>query len=392
MALDFLNSLKIEEQPLMSLSEIESNNNIKDSDDDNSNDTSTITNEDNSGLTPITDLNNDSDNSSNSNSSSTNSLSKTDKKYAAIIKALHEKTGAFENFNEEEFEDTPESFLEIIDQYTYKNAEAIANNYITSNLTPLQQKFVDLVENGLSQESATEIVQGYKLSENITEDALIEDSSKAKKLYAEYLKYTTAFSEERINKEISKKEDAGTLIDDSLEILEEFKDILFEQEKAAKAEVAKQEYQNREFTKRQTEELQNYLTSTEEIGGIKLSKKLKDNWIKEYSIVETSKGSKVNPILATREVDPNKFDALLRLYHTMGLFKYDSKKKDFSPDFSFIKNIGQNEALNKLQKAVESDTIKRKTGGYSSVDSMDMDVEKEEHKKRWAELAKKLPI
>jgi hypothetical protein len=328
---------------------------------------------------------------SNTSSSKPNSSSQSSsKKYAAIIKALHEKTGAFEGFNEEEFEDSPESFLDYLDEYATKNAEAMASDYIERNLTPLQQKFVDMVENGVSEDSAAQIVKGYKLAQGINEDVLIENPDKAKQLYAEYLRYTTSFSEEKIQKEVQKKEDLGTLTDDALESLPEFKELLANAEREAQAELAQNEYKRREFQKRQADDLKNYLEGTDEIAGIKLNKKMKDNWMREYSIVETQDGKKVNPILATRDVDPNKFDALLRLYHTMGLFKYDARKRDFVPDFTAIKSLGKTEAINELHRAVESDNVRRRTSGYSSDSGVEMDVEKEDHKKRWAELAKKL--
>ena len=404
MALDFLNSLKVEEQPLMSLSDMQDSDSPAADTSDSSGEDSTPSTpppSDESGLVPITDIDDSkddggepakakSDDTNTSSSKRESSSQSSSKKYAAIIKALHEKTGAFEGFNEEEFDDSPESFLDYLDEYATRNAEAMATDYIERNLTPLQQKFVDLMENGVSEDDATQIVKGYKLAEGINEDVLIENPDKAKNLYAEYLRYTTAFSEEKIKREVQKREDLGTLVDDALESLPEFKQLLAEHEKGAQAELAKQEYQRREFHKRQAEELQNYLQSTDEIAGIKLTKKMKENWMREYSLVETQEGQRVNPILATREVDPNKFDALLRLYHTMGLFKYDARKRDFVPDFSVIKSLGKSEAINELHRAVDSDNVRRRTSGYNTDSSIDMDVEKEDHKKRWAELAKKL--
>ena len=111
--------------------------------------------------------------------------------------------------------------------------------------------------------------------------------------------------------------------------------------------------------------------------------------MKEYGLVQTEDGRQLNPILATRELDPNKFDALLRLYHTMGLFKFDRRKNDFVPDFSAIKSLGKNEAISELHKAVETDNLVRRTGSFNNSD-IDFDVEKDDHKKRWAELANKL--
>jgi Sec-independent protein translocase protein TatA len=405
MALDFLNSLKVEEQPLLSMSEMDKNSSASESSsasseasaDEYKSVVSVTDNGSNQGdLLPISEISTDDDLESKSSasedtkSSSQKSSSKSSsKKYAAIIKALNEKTGAFEDFNEEEFEDSPEAFLDYIDNYAYRNAEALATDYIQRNLNPLQQKFVDLVESGMAEDQAADLVKGYKLADNVNETSLTEDPEKAKKLYAEYLRYTTAFSEEKIQKEVSKREDLGTLVDDALEALPEFKQVLASAEEEYIQEVKQQEMQQKQFQARQAKELQNYLMSTEEIGGIKLTPKMKEKWMREYGVVSTEDGRQLNPILATREMDPNKFDALLRLYHTMGLFKYDRRKNDFVPDFNAIKSLGKNEAISELHRAVESDNLSRRTG--TAIESnVDFDVEKEDHKKRWAELANKI--
>lgn len=402
MALEFLNSLKVEEQPLLSMSEMEgsaSSSTPTDSSEAANADVSKVTSIDaksSNDLLPISEITTDDDLESKpsasedtKSSSQKSSAKSSSKKYAAIIKALNEKTGAFDDFNEEEFEDSPEAFLDYIDSYAYKNAEALATDYIHRNLSPLQQKFVDLVENGMSEDQAADIVKGYKLADNVTESTLSEDPEKAKKLYAEYLRYTTAFSEEKIQKEVNKREDLGTLVDDALEVLPEFQQVLSEAEQEYIQEQRQREMQNKQFQARQAKELENYLLSTEEIGGIKLTPKMKEKWMKEYGVVKTEEGKTLNPILATRDMDPNKFDALLRLYHTMGLFKYDRRKNDFVPDFSAIKSLGKNEAISELHRAVESDNLSRRTGSIAE-SNVDFDVEKEDHKKRWAELANKI--
>lgn len=397
MALDFLNSLKVEEQPLLSMSEMDAK-----SISTNGDSTAEAATADESKVTtspgdllPISEISKDDDlesktsASEDSKPSEKSSAKSSSKKYAAIIKALNEKTGAFEDFDEEEFEDSPESFLEYLDTYAAKNAEAMATDYIQRNLNPLQQKFVDLVESGISEDNAADLIKGYKLADNVNETTLSEDPEKAKKLYAEYLRYTTAFSEEKIKREVAKREDLGTLVDDALEALPEFQQLLGQAENEMKKELQQQEMQRREFQARQAKELENYLTSTDEIGGIKLTNKMKEKWMKEYGLVQTEDGRQLNPILATRELDPNKFDALLRLYHTMGLFKFDRRKNDFVPDFSAIKSLGKNEAISELHKAVETDNLVRRTGSFNNSD-IDFDVEKDDHKKRWAELANKL--
>lgn len=402
MALEFLNSLKVEEQPLLSMSEMEgsaSSSTPTDTSEAANADVSKVTSIDaksSNDLLPISEITTDDDLESKpsasedtKSSSQKSSAKSSSKKYAAIIKALNEKTGAFDDFNEEEFEDSPEAFLDYIDSYAYKNAEALATDYIHRNLSPLQQKFVDLVENGMSEDQAADIVKGYKLADNVTESTLSEDPEKAKKLYAEYLRYTTAFSEEKIQKEVNKREDLGTLVDDALEVLPEFQQVLSEAEQEYIQEQRQREMQNKQFQARQAKELENYLLSTEEIGGIKLTPKMKERWMKEYGVVKTEEGKTLNPILATRDMDPNKFDALLRLYHTMGLFKYDRRKNDFVPDFSAIKSLGKNEAISELHRAVESDNLSRRTGSIAE-SNVDFDVEKEDHKKRWAELANKI--
>lgn len=302
-------------------------------------------------------------------------------KYKAILEALFEKKGIEKDLSD--FEDSPESLLETLDEIYTQDAESLVENYITSKLTPLQQRFVNLIEEGVSEEEATSIVKGYKLIEGVTEDQVKEDQDIASKVYSNYLRETTKFSDSKIQREVERLKELGTLEDEAAEMLPELSKIYKDRELESLTSVKQKEQEAQKVLLKQIEELNNYVDTTDEVAGLKLSKSLKDKWKKEFSLidVETEQGkTKLQPIQAQRLHNPQEFDALMRLYNAIGLFKYDNRSKSYKPDFSALKSLGSNEATQKLKQIVESEQAKernRKSGQAFDNTNEDVDVLKE---------------
>lgn len=295
-----------------------------------------------------------------------------------------------EDFELPEIKDSQTARAVIADLYSSERDTQI-EDYKNHFLTPLQKRFADLVEQGVTPEDAGNLMVSLKTIEGITEETLFEDKSKAKAVFKEYLKKTTKFSEAKINKEIELKDELGTLEEDAKEILDELSTILKSEEEDLIR--AKQEEENKKILNSQTKakELQDYLESVENIGGFQLNKTLKEKWKKEYGFVEvdTPQGKmKVQPVQAARLHNPTEFDALMRLYNTMGLFKYDARKKTYSPDFSALKALGAKETISEFEKAVTSEGYKRKLVGGASMEASEDSKEFEVNK--WKELANKI--
>lgn len=279
---------------------------------------------------------------------------------------------------------------EVIAELYTSERDSQIEEYKNNFLTPLQKRFADLVENGVSPEDAGNLMISLKSIEGVTEETIYEDKNQAKALLKEYLKKTTKFSEAKIEKELSLKDELGTLEDDAKEALPELKTLLKEEEQALLEARKSQEIENIRRAQAQSEALKEYLENTENIGGFQLNKTLKEKWKKEYGMVEvdTAEGkTRLQPIQATRLQNPQEFDALMRLYHTLGLFKYDARKKSFSPDFSALKSLGAKETISEFEKIITTETSKAKYKGGGSVSINDESKEAELNK--WKEFANK---
>jgi hypothetical protein len=231
----------------------------------------------------------------------TNVLSKT-------LKALYEKEGL--EFIEEEFDGTIESYLTLQEDLSDRKAQVKLDSHIQNNLNPPNKKFIELVDSGVPVEDAADLMKSLKTISQINKDDIASDLELAEKIQKEYLRNTTNFSPDKIDREIKKSKEAGVLMEEAESNYDELVEVVNNYEAQLKQEVAKQSQYQQAQAQKQLQDLQDFIESTEEIGGIKLSKKLKESWTKEYQTVEAG-GQKVNPIFATRQKDEAKFDALL---------------------------------------------------------------------------------
>jgi len=305
-----------------------------------------------------------------SDSSSSESSSKVSGKYLALLDALIEKRGVnkeelFEKIGvtDEDLKDDPEAVLDLLDKIYYKDAQEIADEYINNNLNDYQKKFVELVEEGVSESVAASIIKDYKAIDGIDEDKIreSEDGSVAKAIYKMYLKETTKFSDAKIDSEIEKKFELGLLEDEAVDCLDELKEIVKNKEQLEIEKVRKMEESQKQETLKKVEELKKLLEETNEVAGLKLTKELKNKWKKQYEPVEvTINGEKkvVSPLVATQMKNPTEFDALIKFYNAIGLFNYDGRTGRFSPDFKVLKSLGQNEAIKNLVTTIENEQKK----------------------------------
>lgn len=294
---------------------------------------------------------------------STNVLSKT-------LKALYEKEGL--EFDEEDFDGTIESYLTLQEDLSDRKAQVKLDSHIQHNLNPLNRKFIELVDSGVPVEDAADLMKSLKTITQINKNDISSDLELAEKIQKEYLRNTTNFSPEKIEKEIRKSKEAGVLMEEAESNYDELVEVVGNYEAQLKQEVAKQGQYQQAQAQKQLQDLQDFIESTEEIGGIKLSKKLKESWTKEYQTVEAG-GQKVNPIFATRQKDEAKFDALLRFYHTIGLFKYDARKRDFIPDLSVLKNVGKADVIKELEAAISNSNQKSINKSFATTSSDTME-------------------
>ncbi len=313
--------------------------------------------------------------------------------YVAFVKEFLENNGIdVSTVDLSTVEDSAKGAREFISSLYEQEVQEQISSYKEEFLTPLQKKFVSLIENGATEKEASEIMYSYKTIDGVSTEKILEDDNLASTIYKEYLKKTTKFSEDRIKKEIDQKVQLGTINDETVEILEDFKSILKSEESQLIENKQKEEENRRNQLAQQAKELQTYLEETEAIGDIKLNATLKKKWKSEYvpKEIDTPNGKvQVLPIQETRSLNPTEFDALLRFYHAIGLFKYNNKTKSFSPDLSSIKAIGKNETLNDFSKALESQRSKEMHNAGATFEDVTTSSDKNAELEKWKEFYSK---
>jgi hypothetical protein len=367
--MDFLNSLSIQETtPLLSIAEVEqmgksfSNKESEQTGKEEQEEQTTEAIEAPGGLMPITSLVESKELETKEEGNKTKTKLNTSD-YLTIIKGLQDKTGELEDFDEESFKGDPEEVIELLETLIYKNAENLLNDHIKDNLPSDYQKFVELTDAGISDEDAASVVKGLKSISGITPDKLDESEDLARQTYTQYLKLTSSWTDTKIKKEVDRLADLGTITEEAKESLPELVQIINNREAYFKAEAKKKEDQDRVNEVAQAKQLKDYLETTDEIAGIKLNKKMKDNWMKQYSPVKTPSGQVTTTLGLKQSYNPQEFGALVNFYDSIGLFKYDARSKKFTPDFSVLKSLGTKETIQKFSEAVENEKLKSQTKG-----------------------------
>ncbi len=235
---------------------------------------------------------------------------------SVFASALHEK-GFLSSFDSEEFNkfvaehdgDEYEAFFEFVNKEIDNRAD-----FIKGSLQEDQLEYLTALANGVPdnvyRESKAKEVEYLK----ITEDSIEDDTDLQRKLYTDFLKQTTKFTDEKIAKLVKQKEDLGELAEEALEALPVLKNghkdrIAAEQERAAR-----QMELDKERKLAELETLKNKVESTSEIiPNVKLTpvvqKKMFDILTKPAA--QTKTGQSLNAIQAARMENPMEFDIKL---------------------------------------------------------------------------------
>lgn len=282
---------------------------------------------------------------------------------------LDEETGLMADVEEDEITD-PKVFTQKLIQKLEDKAENMVDDYIKNNLSPTQQLFNELVEGGVSVENAATISKLHKEINGLDSDSILtaEDNSIAEKVAKTYYRLKTQMSDEEIDAEIKLKVQSGTIRDfaskNLSKVSQDLNNIIEnEQDKANKANLAN-EYKIKEAN----ESLQNFIKS-KEIGEVKITKEIRDRWTKEFQ--KNNEG--LTPLDKTVKNNPVKFNALLRFYHSMGLFNVDSTTGEFNPDFGLIKSLAGKDTNKLFENAVKKANLKEISKSSATDTNIDLD-------------------
>lgn len=230
--------------------------------------------------------------------------------------------------------------------------KSIIDNNINDWVDSLPEQLKELVTNykeGVPFDELLKIKSDEIRLDAITDEVLEDSEAKQKDVYKQYLKATTKFSDARIEKELTKAEDLGELLDNAKESLAELRDI----KKAELAEAKIRENENRILAENQRietlNEVNKVIKATKEIiPGVKLTEKEQGELYKMITTpVETRGNQQYTAAMVAREKDPIAFELKLNYFIKKGFFEEGAKFD------SIIKKV-ETKNLSALEKQIEA--------------------------------------
>lgn len=295
-------------------------------------------------------------------------------KQANAIRATAEfiqSIGGFEKLPED-FEPTPDALVELMQAEAINKAKA----YVEQREEALPNIVKDLLENweeGVSEEVLVDIFNSKAKQiqyTNINKETLKDNAPLLKSLYTQFLKETTKFSDTKINKMVQEAEDNFTLEDAVIEeALPELTKIEADKEKQIKAKVVAEKVQAEKDYKATLDAYKKAVESTDEILGVKLSKKEREELF-NLSTKPVGKDKAGNPVFYAQAVynqDPIAYNMAVNmvLMKTQGLKKTDG-----------FMQAAATKATKTLEKTLDKSQVKHRNSMDGGVDleSADTDI------------------
>lgn len=257
--------------------------------------------------------------------------------------------------------DSPEGLYEAISSEIVNGIEGYKES-----IPDVIKHLLDNYEDGVPLDELIGIKSEEIRINNISEDSLSEDKDLQKKLYKEYLKTTTKFSDSKIDKLINTAEDLEELEDNAKEALEGLKSLNAEKEQKLKLRVEAEKKAQEQQTRQLLNTLKETVDNTKEIiPGLKISDKEKQQLFKMVTTPAEVRGDMaMSAAMLAREKDPIGFELKLNYFLSKGFF--DGKFDDV------VKKAESNTAK-KLEKSIEAEAKKlmNKSGKGADVEEND---------------------
>lgn len=277
--------------------------------------------------------------------------------FTPIAKLLQEE-GIAPNIKLEEFDGTPEGILKAIQNEISIGIEA----YKETNLDPRVKWLQDNLEQGVPLEDLLAIDKQSVQLEKITEEVLSNDAEVQKNIVKQYYKETTRFSDDFINKAISRLEATDDLLEESKTMLGGLKEINA-QKQLQMAEQAKEQAKQARLQQEETlKTFKSTLDKTDEIvTGVKLNTLMREKIYKTMTTpvdIDQTTGMPLNKIAKARSEDPIGFEIKLAyLYEATNGFK----------DWSVFGSAGKKKAFEEFENAAKQFDAKQAMGGKSKM-------------------------
>jgi len=280
--------------------------------------------------------------------------------------------GNLTSFDEDEFKQkvAEEGDEAALSHLWNKESEAIRNEILDTYDQDVKE-YLDMLDTGVSPDTAKSLASSRKNLEQISEDKIEDENNEdlRKDLIRQRYKATTRFSDKKIDKLVDQAVSLGEDIDEAKEALEDLRNHYEEQTKAEKEQAKQQEVQAREQAKKDLEDFKQRVQDLEEIvPGMPLNKKQKQGLIDKLTKPVTEvNGQPLNSIWAKRQKDPFKFDTVIAALDDIGVFegKWDKLTKRMKTD-----------TVNKLKESLNKTSQRTRAGSYRSGNDSDDEVKR----------------
>lgn len=210
----------------------------------------------------------------------------------------------------EEWDGTAEGLMEL----EYNKFNKWKEEYKTETLSPRVKWLQDNLEEGVPFEELLKLDRQSVVYESITDEQLTENVELQKLVATEYYRETTKFSEDRIQREIKRLEDANELETESKTFSKELNDIIAEKKQTALENAKIERANNEKAQQKALADFKETLTKTAEIiPGMKINSIMRD---KIYATLTTpveidKNGTPLNKIAKARMENPLDFEIKL---------------------------------------------------------------------------------
>lgn len=270
--------------------------------------------------------------------------------------------GVFLNFTDEDWADLVErnegdeaqALRELHSLSLQKIVQKNVEKYKES-LTPEEKMLYEAKEKGLPLDRYSVAKHNHTKYSKITAEQIKSDPKIAEDVVAKFLELK-GFTPEEAKEEIEGYKALDNLEPKAIKALEvvpkafekQIKDIEVETESAEKAKTDK--------IRQRVARMKSMVDNVPEIiPGIKLTKPVREKIMESMTVPvsQDEDGNPLNPVMATRQKNPEGFEMLIHYYHQLGLFNIDDSGK-LAPDFSKIAKIEKTKAVDSMRSAFES--------------------------------------
>jgi len=259
-----------------------------------------------------------------------------------------------------------EGLLHLSDESKVESAEDLLNVFKTNfqnsineykeSLDPRLRWLQDNMEQGVPLETLLAIDKDNLTYNSISEDSLSDNIDLQKSIVRDFYKRTTKFSDERINKEISRLDDLGELDSEAKSSLTELKALLQVEEAEAIQQAQLQAQQAQQAQQKALEDFKKTLESTSEIiPGLPLTNIVRDKVYKTMTtpVARDAYGNPINAIGKHRMENPLDFEFKLAYFYEV--------TNGFT-DFSKLNSTGKKSAIKELEVAASRMDLQKSTG------------------------------